>query len=254
MPRPARRRPHLRESMSAAMMDEHVDDDETAEQFFSSHPPPALALPDENDEPAIDMRRSLVPPARRARHLRIVKASVLVCAFLCVAAGLRVVTVKGPSEVQAAQPLAALTIPMPRVEPAPTVAPPPPPAPVPAAESAPAPAVDPRWPDAHAATRAAVVALEAHRVDAAIDAATAATNLDPADGEAWLMLGAAYQDRGKLALAVDAYRTCKAQGRSDPRGECGAMLRSLGALSSAPMIYGAWSRRARGLRSLPPHR
>jgi hypothetical protein len=217
---------------------DEVVEDETAEQFFSSHPPAPLEVSDEplEDERAIDVRRSRVPPARRARHLRIVKASVLLCAFLCVAAGFRVVVTGARSAVGSAPPLAALTMTTARAESSPavaTVAAPPPPVAAPAQEvaaaAAPTSSVDARWPDSRAATRAAVAALESHHVEDAIAAAQAATVLDPGNGEAWLLLGAAYQDRGKLPEAIDAYRNCKTQGRSDPRGECRAMLSSLGA-------------------------
>jgi hypothetical protein len=203
-----------------------VDEDETAVRFFSSHPPDARE-PDE--ELVVDPRRSLVSPARRTRNLRIVKASVLVCAVLCLAASLRVVSARAHDEVRSQLPaMVQVEAPAPAPAPVPVATRPAEPAPL-VAEVAPAPTVDPRWPDARAARRAAVVALEARRVDEAVAAATAATVLDATDGEAWLLLGAAFQDRGKLSDAIDAYRKCRLHGRSDPRGECGAMLSSLGA-------------------------
>ena len=107
------------------------------------------------------------------------------------------------------------------------------PAAPPAAQDAPGMPLEPvvadgRWKDAATAKRAALAALEAHRLDEALAAASAATVLDSADGEAWLVLGAVFQDRGKMTDAIDSYRTCTVKGRVDPRGECRAMLRSLG--------------------------
>src|SRR4051794_4807169 len=159
---------------------EHADD-ETATQFFSSHPPAAL---DESfaDESPLARRRSLVPPARRARHLRIVKTAVLVCSMLCVTAGVRVVVTQRSPE-----PLATIGMATARAEAPPAPPPPPPPEPAPVAVVAPPPPA--LYPNARAATRAALAALESRRVDDAIAAASEATTLDAADGEAWLVLG-----------------------------------------------------------------
>jgi Flp pilus assembly protein TadD len=49
--------------------------------------------------------------------------------------------------------------------------------------------------------------------------------LDPTDGEAWLLLGAAYMDRGKPVEARKAFASCVKQGKKGPMGECAAMLR-----------------------------
>lgn len=48
--------------------------------------------------------------------------------------------------------------------------------------------------------------------------------LDPADGEAWLVLGAAYQQMGKNADARKAFQSCLKEGKRGPIGECRAML------------------------------
>ena len=201
-------------------------EDELETHFFSTPPPElheAAFAPTLPHEPELDIERSrhTVAPVRRARFVRIVKMSVVACSLLCVTAALRVALTKGRSEVHAAArsaPIAAL---------------PPPPdtasVPVVTAPEAPAePAADPRWSDSKSATKAAIAALEMHRVAEAIAASTSATLLDANDGEAWLVLGAAYQDSGRMSDALGAYRTCTVQGRVDPRGECRAMLRSLG--------------------------
>ena len=49
--------------------------------------------------------------------------------------------------------------------------------------------------------------------------------LDPTDGEAWLLLGAAYQEKGLNAEARRAFTSCLKEGKRGPMGECRAMLR-----------------------------
>jgi hypothetical protein len=68
-------------------------------------------------------------------------------------------------------------------------------------------------------------ALERNRIGAAVEAGERAVELDPTDGEAWLILGAAYQQRGDASNARRCYRACLAQGRRGPRSECAQMLR-----------------------------
>ena len=59
----------------------------------------------------------------------------------------------------------------------------------------------------------------------AVDAGEKSVALDPTDGEAWLMLGAAYQSMGKTAEARRSFSSCVAEGKKGPIGECRAMLR-----------------------------
>jgi len=68
-------------------------------------------------------------------------------------------------------------------------------------------------------------ALESNRIGVAVEAGERAVKLDPTDGEAWLILGAAYQQRGDPTNARRCYRACVAQGRRGPRNECAQMLR-----------------------------
>ncbi len=68
-------------------------------------------------------------------------------------------------------------------------------------------------------------ALERGKVTDAIAAGERSVALDPTDGEAWLLLGAAYQDKGNLGEARRAYTACTKQGTRGPIGECRAMLR-----------------------------
>jgi hypothetical protein len=72
----------------------------------------------------------------------------------------------------------------------------------------------------------ALAALEKGKVDDAIDSAKRATELDDRDGDAWLLLGAAYQEKGRIDLARQCYATCATRTRNDPRGECAALVRS----------------------------
>ena len=67
-------------------------------------------------------------------------------------------------------------------------------------------------------------ALESGRLSQAIEAGERSVAADPTDGEAWLLLGAAYQERGKLADARRCYAACIKEGKRGPKGECAAML------------------------------
>ncbi len=58
----------------------------------------------------------------------------------------------------------------------------------------------------------------------AIDAGERSVGLDPTDGEAWLLLGAAYQSMGRVADARRSFSACLKQGKKGPLGECKAML------------------------------
>jgi hypothetical protein len=59
----------------------------------------------------------------------------------------------------------------------------------------------------------------------AVEAGERSVALDPADGEAWLMLGAAYQSMGKSAEARRSFSSCVAEAKKGPVNECRAMLR-----------------------------
>jgi hypothetical protein len=66
-------------------------------------------------------------------------------------------------------------------------------------------------------------ALDRGDLGAAIAAGERSVALDSTDGEAWLVLGAAYQARGDLTQAKRCYRACVDQGRRGPKAECRAM-------------------------------
>jgi tetratricopeptide (TPR) repeat protein len=200
---------------------------------------------------------------RRARFARYVIATVAAATVLCAAAFVKTAFEQGwgepsqhasaaPSataapEVAAVQPPAPALAPAPAPEPARAPAPEPAPAvamamePVaaqPGATQAPAPEVAPveaaQTAQAAAANPApagnakkdresARFALERGDLGGAITSGERSVALDPTDGEAWLILGAAYQSRGELAEAKRCYRACVDQATRGPKGECRAM-------------------------------
>jgi hypothetical protein len=68
-------------------------------------------------------------------------------------------------------------------------------------------------------------ALERGKLGDAIEAGERSVALDATDGEAWLLLGAAYQEKGNSAEARRCYTACVKEGKHGPVGECRAMLR-----------------------------
>jgi tetratricopeptide (TPR) repeat protein len=68
-------------------------------------------------------------------------------------------------------------------------------------------------------------ALERSKLGDAIAAGERSVALDPTDGEAWLLLGAAYQEKGAIGEARRCYNACLKEGKRGPVGECRAMLR-----------------------------
>jgi Flp pilus assembly protein TadD len=91
--------------------------------------------------------------------------------------------------------------------------------------AAPTPAPAPADDTAARETAVAQSALERGRVGAAIEAGERAVALDAADGNAWLLLGAAYQQKGDMKNARRCYKSCVDQATRGPRRECSAMLR-----------------------------
>jgi Flp pilus assembly protein TadD len=79
--------------------------------------------------------------------------------------------------------------------------------------------------DAKAKKAKARALLERRKLSEAIEAAERSTVLDPTDGEAWLILGAALQEKGDLANARRAYASCVKEGKKGPRNECANLLR-----------------------------
>ncbi len=65
--------------------------------------------------------------------------------------------------------------------------------------------------------------LEIGKAKDSIEAGERAVALDPTDAESWLILGAAYQQIGKLADARRCFKSCLTLGTHGPKGECAAM-------------------------------
>ncbi len=68
-------------------------------------------------------------------------------------------------------------------------------------------------------------ALESGRLKEAVTAGEHAVTLDPTDADAWLYLGAAYQELGDQGNANRCYRACLAQGTHGNKGECSMMMK-----------------------------
>jgi Flp pilus assembly protein TadD len=82
-----------------------------------------------------------------------------------------------------------------------------------------APAAEPAKPgvtgDAKEEKAKTKAALNKGKLADAIEAGEKATALDETDSEAWLLLGAAYQEKGDLANARNAYKSCLEKGTKD---------------------------------------
>jgi hypothetical protein len=75
------------------------------------------------------------------------------------------------------------------------------------------------------AKRIAQSELEKGHSKAAIAAGERSVALDPTDAEAWLILGAGYDQRAAYADARRCFKECVRTATHGPRGECAALLR-----------------------------
>jgi len=218
---------------------------------------------DSDDLRGLERHRALMSPdarKRRARFAKYVGGAVGASLVLCAAAVVKTSLAPGPGESsasvgfsspRAASParagsnvpeVAALTPASPASDVAavaahalPASAPPPAasaatadPAPAPSAVEVAAPTASsvgaaPAAPAGAKEREASRFALERGDLGAAIAAGERSVALDSTDGEAWLVLGAAYQARGDLTQAKRCYRACVDQGRRGPKAECRAM-------------------------------
>jgi type IV secretory pathway VirB10-like protein len=217
------------------------------------------AFDDGEHHAAVERRRALMSPnarQRRARFAKYVAGAVGASVVLCAAALVKTSLARGPGEhgwsegtarpaqathVVGAAPKAEPASPTPPAGPlvTPSAEPAPPTLPMvapPVVEpqpSAPAMAVEPQAAStsAPAATLAGAskeressrFALERGDLGTAIAAGERSVALDPSDGEAWLVLGAAYQARGEIGQAKRCYKACLEEGKRGPKGECRAM-------------------------------
>ncbi|MDP9001817.1 MAG: hypothetical protein M3O46_17090 [Myxococcota bacterium] len=67
-------------------------------------------------------------------------------------------------------------------------------------------------------------ALEWGKVADASSAGERSVELDPTDAEAWLILGAAYQQKGDSSNARRSFKACIEKGKRGPKNDCAAML------------------------------
>jgi hypothetical protein len=96
-------------------------------------------------------------------------------------------------------------------------------APAETAAAAPAAAAEPDPKAAAKEKNACRNALERGKVADAIEAGERSVALDPTDAEAWLILGASYQEKGDMKNARRSYKACLEQGKRGPKYECAAM-------------------------------
>ncbi len=213
--------------------------------------------PHHEEDLALKHKMSPAVRERRARFTKYVKWAVGASAIVCLAALVRVTVARGQHGTenlaggsQATEIAQAETLAPPPPVPEPTVAATPPtPSPAPT-DTATAPPTDTATPapadtvtPAAATTAAAAAdtptdpaaakeektaarkALERGDLKGAIEAGERSVAYDPTDGDAWLLLGAAYQEKGKGADAKRAFTACLKQGKRGAVGECAAMLR-----------------------------
>jgi hypothetical protein len=213
------------------------ESDEAATLFFTPVPDARatrdepVGLAPEEQAPAASVRPP-VDPARRRALRRYVATALAVASVICVAAIVRGAVAYTNRELPAPARAASLRSADPPVE-APRPAPPPaapqasPPDPVVAQAAASAPSAPPELDPlaAREAKKTAQRALDRGKVAEAIEAGERSVALDPTDGDAWLLLGAAYQQRGATAEARRCFSSCVRQGTRGPRGECAALLR-----------------------------
>ena len=126
---------------------------------------------------------------------------------------------EAPVAEKAAEPAAAPSAPA-SAEPAATPATP---APEPAASAE--PAKEEVTGDPKEELKKSRTALEKRKLPEAIEAGEKAVALDPTESEAWLLLGASYQEKGDLKNAHRCYMACVKEGKTALKSECQKMLR-----------------------------
>ena len=235
-------------------LDNHFFDGQARSR--SSYPP---FDPDERD-PRMALKLTPEVARRRADLSRYVKLAVAAASALCLAALVKVAVAHSSTESTVSRRLsvaaaaqspapAPVSAAAPRAETQPAAAPATPPpaetqaplalappvaaetaaaalaAPAEAATAAPAPAetteLDPKAAAKEKNTARAL--LERGKMADAVEAGERSVALDPTDSEAWLILGAAYQEKGDMKNARRSYKACLEQGKRGPKYECAAM-------------------------------
>jgi cytochrome c-type biogenesis protein CcmH/NrfG len=176
--------------------------------------PPAAVLAHAE---ALDEVRPPPAPAKRSGFARFAFG---VAAVMCLAGLVRVTIARlGHAPERVAQ---AASAPAEVVPPAAAAIPEVPSEPIAADEAAPA-AAEPEETAVEAKKRA-LSELEKRNLTAAIEAGEHSVSLDPSDGNAWLILGAAYQDTGRVADARRCYGECTKLAKRGEVKECSYML------------------------------
>ena len=224
--------------------------------FFadSAHALPHAPEPHEAEERDPRMALKMTPEAarRRAQLQKYVRFAVGAASALCLAALVKVAVARNhdepvvpraaaamqvapppvaPKAIETALPVEAVPPPAdPPVAEAPAAAEPatPTPTPTPTATAQTDPAADTAAPEpdpkeAAKAKHASQLALERGKAADAIEAGEQSVSLDPSDAEAWLILGAAYQEKGDIKNARRSFRSCLDQGKRGPKWECAQM-------------------------------
>jgi hypothetical protein len=226
--------------------------DELASRFFAK-PEGAAPAPLPVEDAAREVARFQSPAfkARQRYLMRYVAGAVAFSGAICLAAFFRVAAASpdtSPHAAHASQAVAAhdslapAELPATPSQPAVAAAPLPPPPPAPIAQEAPpaapviaaptaaspAPqAVASDGPAARESKDVAMHALEHGNWNGAIAAAERSVRLDPTDGEAWLILGGAYQERGSDRAAHRAFVSCSQNAKpGHARSECASLARS----------------------------
>ena len=255
-------RPRIETPVAFAASPELAQDDSSVpavdlDSAFFAESAPALPHahevhePEERD-PRMALKMTPEAASRRAQFQKYVRFAVGAASALCLAALVKVAVARNHEEPAVPRAAAAMQVAPPPVAPkaAETALPVeavPPPADPPVAEPAPAeepatatatttepataqadPAADTAAPepDPKAAAKAkhdSQLALERGKVADAIEAGEQSVSLDPSDAEAWLILGAAYQEKGDIKNARRSFRSCLDQGKRGPKWECAQM-------------------------------
>jgi hypothetical protein len=227
--------------------------DELANRFFTKPRAAPQAAPPLEDVAREKARFESVAFKERQRYLaRYVAGAVAVSSAICLAAFFRsaapapdlathaaraadVVSMPVPADLPVAAPVEPAVAPVAKTFPPPMPLPEPVSAPAASALTAPAvvattasPAVAAPTasdgPSARESKDTAMHALEHGNWGAAISAGERSVRLDPSDGEAWLILGGAYQERGSDRAAHRVYVACAASAKpGHARSECASL-------------------------------
>lgn len=202
-----------------------------AEQFFSEGDVARLATTDAEDDLELanaKAQRKSDPDVvkRRAKFAKYVTWAVGVSAALCLIAVVRTTFSSSSKTITAANAASVKTEMVTKPAP-PPVAQPAPKAAEPAVAAAP---VEPAKPvvmgDIKEEKAKVKAALDKNKLADAIEAGQRAVTIDETDSEAWLLLGAAYQAKGELKEAQNAYRSCMDKGTKDKfQRECRLFVR-----------------------------